>query len=162
MAISVGDRLPDATFAVMGGEGPDQKTTADIFGGKKVVLFAVPGAFTPTCSKQHLPGFVANADKIKAKGIDAIACTAVNDVFVMDAWGKSAGADGKVVMLADGSANFAKKLGLEMDLSERGLGMRSKRYAMIVENGVVKALEIEDAPGSAEKSGAEAIAKLLD
>jgi peroxiredoxin len=162
MAISVGDRLPDATFAVMGGEGPDQKTTADIFGGKKVVLFAVPGAFTPTCSKQHLPGFVANADKIKAKGIDAIACTAVNDVFVMDAWGKSAGADGKVVMLADGSANFAKKLGLEMDLSERGLGMRSKRYAMIVEDGVVKALEIEDAPGSAEKSGAEAIAKLLD
>lgn len=162
MAISVGDRLPDATFAVMGGEGPDQKTTADIFGGKKVVLFAVPGAFTPTCSKQHLPGFVTNADKIKAKGIDAIACTAVNDVFVMDAWGKSAGADGKVVMLADGSANFAKKLGLEMDLSERGLGMRSKRYAMIVEDGVVKALEIEDAPGSAEKSGAEAIAKLLD
>ena len=162
MAISVGDRLPEATFAVMGGEGPDQKTTADIFGGKKVVLFAVPGAFTPTCSKQHLPGFVANADIIKAKGIDAIACTAVNDVFVMDAWGKSAGADGKVVMLADGSANFAKKLGLEMDLSERGLGMRSKRYAMIVEDGVVKALEIEDAPGSAEKSGAEAIAKLLD
>ena len=162
MAISVGDRLPEATFAVMGGEGPDQKTTADIFGGKKVVLFAVPGAFTPTCSKQHLPGFVANADKIKAKGIDAIACTAVNDVFVMDAWGKSAGADGKVVMLADGSANFAKKLGLEMDLSERGLGMRSKRYAMIVEDGVIKALEIEDAPGSAEKSGAEAIAKLLD
>ncbi len=162
MAISVGDRLPDATFAVMGGEGPDQKTTADIFGGKKVVLFAVPGAFTPTCSKQHLPGFVENADKIKAKGIDAIACTAVNDVFVMDAWGKSAGADGKIMMLADGSANFAKKLGLEMDLSERGLGMRSKRYAMIVEDGVVKALEIEDAPGSAEKSGAEAIAKLLD
>ena len=162
MAISVGDRLPDATFAVMGGEGPDQKTTADVFGGKKVVLFAVPGAFTPTCSKQHLPGFVANADKIKAKGIDAIACTAVNDVFVMDAWGKSAGADGKIMMLADGSANFAKKLGLEMDLSERGLGMRSKRYAMIVEDGVVKALEIEDAPGSAEKSGAEAIAKLLD
>jgi peroxiredoxin len=162
MAISVGDRLPDATFAVMGGEGPDQKTTADVFGGKKVVLFAVPGAFTPTCSKQHLPGFVENADKIKSKGIDAIACTAVNDVFVMDAWGKSAGAGGKVVMLADGSADFAKKLGLEMDLSERGLGMRSKRYAMIVEDGVVKALEIEDAPGSAEKSGAEAIAKLLD
>jgi len=162
MAISVGDRLPDATFTVMGGEGPDQKTTADVFGGKKVVLFAVPGAFTPTCSKQHLPGFVENADKIKAKGIDAIACTSVNDVFVMDAWGKSAGAGGKVMMLADGSADFAKKLGLELDLSERGLGMRSKRYAMIVEDGVVKALEIEDAPGSAEKSGAHAIAKLLD
>ena len=161
MAISIGDRLPEATFTLMGGEGPDQKTTADIFGGKKVVLFAVPGAFTPTCSKQHLPGFVENADKIKAQGIDTIACISVNDVFVMDAWGKSAGADGKVMMLADGSANFAKKIGLEMDLSERGLGVHSKRYAMIVEDGVVKALEIEDAPGSAEKSGAEAIAKLL-
>ena len=161
MAISIGDRLPEATFTLMGGEGPDQKTTADIFGGKKVVLFAVPGAFTPTCSKQHLPGFVENADKIKAHGIDTIACISVNDVFVMDAWGKSAGADGKVMMLADGSANFAKKIGLEMDLSERGLGVRSKRYAMIVEDGVVKTLEIEDAPGSAEKSGAEAIAKLL-
>jgi peroxiredoxin len=162
MAISVGDRLPEATFTVMGGEGPGPKTTADIFGGKKVVLFAVPGAFTPTCSKQHLPGFVANADKIKSKGIDAIACTAVNDVFVMDAWGKSAGADGKVEMLADGSADFAKKLGLDLDLTERGLGVRSKRYAMIVEDGVVKALEIEEAPGSADKSGAEAISKLLD
>lgn len=162
MAISVGDRLPEATFTVMGGEGPDQKTTADVFGGKKVVLFAVPGAFTPTCSKQHLPGFVANADKIKGKGIDTIACTAVNDVFVMDAWGKSAGAEGKVMMLADGSADFAKKIGLEMDLTERGLGMRCKRYAMIVDDGVVKALEIEDAPGTAEKSGADAIAKLLD
>jgi peroxiredoxin len=162
MAISVGDRLPEATFTVMGGEGPDQKTTADVFGGKKVVLFAVPGAFTPTCSKQHLPGFVANADKIKGKGIDTIACTAVNDVFVMDAWGKSAGAEGKVMMLADGSADFAKKIGLEMDLTERGLGMRCKRYAMIVDDGVVKALEIEDAPGTADKSGADAIAKLLD
>ena len=161
MAISIGDRLPEATFTLMGGDGPDQKTTADIFGGKKVVLFAVPGAFTPTCSKQHLPGFVENADKIKAQGIDTIACISVNDVFVMDAWGKSAGADGKVMMLADGSANFAKKIGLEMDLSERGLGVRSKRYAMIVEDGVVKTLEIEDAPGCAEKSGAEAIAKLL-
>ena len=157
MAISVGDRLPEATFAVMGGEGPDQKTTADIFGGKKVVLFAVPGAFTPTCSKQHLPGFVANADKIKAKGIDAIACTAVNDVFVMDAWGKSAGADGKVVMLADGSANFAKKLGLEMDLSERGLGMRSKRYAMLVDNGVVTILNEEEGPGVCEVSAGETL-----
>jgi peroxiredoxin len=162
MAISVGDRLPEATFTVMAGDGPDQMTTADVFGGKKVILFAVPGAFTPTCSKQHLPGFVESADKLKAKGIDAIACTAVNDVFVMDAWGKSAGADGKVTMLADGSADFAKKLGLDMDLSERGLGVRSKRYAMIVEDGVVKSLEVEDAPGSAEKSGADAISKLLD
>ena len=162
MAISVGDRLPEATFTVMGSEGPGPKTTADVFGGKKVVLFAVPGAFTPTCSKQHLPGFIENADKIKAKGIDTIACIAVNDVFVMDAWGKSAGADHKVTMLADGSAAFAKQIGLDLDLTERGLGVRSKRYAMIVEDGVVKALEIEDAPGAADKSGADAISKLLD
>ena len=126
------------------------------------MLFAVPGAFTPTCSKQHLPGFVANADKIKAKGIDAIACTSVNDVFVLGAWSKDAGADGKVVMLADGSADFAKALGLELDMVARGLGMRSQRYAMIVEDGMVKALNVEDAPGTVEKSGADAIAALLD
>ena len=161
MAIGVGDKLPDATFTVMGGEGPGPKTTQDIFGGKKVVLFAVPGAFTPTCSKQHLPGFVANADKIKGQGIDTIACTSVNDVFVLDAWAKSSGADGKVDMLADGSAAFAKSIGLELDLGERGLGMRSQRYAMIVEDGVVKALNVEDAPGTADKSGADAISALL-
>lgn len=162
MAINVGDKLPDATFTVMGPDGPGPQTTQDVFGGKKAVLFAVPGAFTPTCSKQHLPGFVANADKIKGKGIDTIACTSVNDVFVLDAWSKDAGADGKVVMLADGSADFAKALGLELDLGARGLGMRSQRYAMIVEDGVVKALNVEDAPATAEKSGAEAIAALLD
>lgn len=162
MAIKVGDRLPDATFTVMGAEGPGPQTTAEVFGGKKVVLFAVPGAFTPTCSKQHLPGFVANADKIKAKGIDTIACTSVNDAFVLGAWSKDAGADGKVVMLADGSADFAKKIGLELDMTARGLGMRSQRYAMIVEDGVVKALNVEDAPGTADKSGADAIAALLE
>jgi len=162
MAIKVGDRLPEATFTVMGGEGPGPKTTEEVFGGKKVVLFAVPGAFTPTCSKQHLPGFVENADKIKAKGIDAIACTSVNDTFVLDAWSKQSGAEGKVMMLADGSADFAKKLGLELDLSGRGLGMRSQRYAMIVEDGVVTALNVEDAPGTADKSGAAAISALLD
>lgn len=161
MAINVGDRLPEATFTVMGAEGPGPKTTAEMFGGKKVVLFAVPGAFTPTCSKQHLPGFVTNAESIKAKGIDAIACTSVNDVFVLDAWAKSADAGDKVMMLADGSAAFAKSLGLELDLTERGLGMRSQRYAMIVEDGVVTALNVEDAPGTAEKSGADAIAALL-
>jgi peroxiredoxin len=161
MAIKVGDKLPEATFTVMGAEGPGPQTTAEVFGGKKVVLFAVPGAFTPTCSKQHLPGFVTNADKIKAQGIDTIACTSVNDAFVLGAWATSAGADGKVVMLADGSADFAKKIGLELDLSARGLGMRSQRYAMIVEDGVVKALNVEDAPGTAEKSGADAIAALL-
>lgn len=161
MAIKVGDSLPEATFTVMGAEGPGPQTTQEVFGGKKVVLFAVPGAFTPTCSKQHLPGFVANADKIKAQGVDTIACTSVNDAFVLGAWSKDADADGKVVMLADGSADFAKQLGLELDLSARGLGMRSQRYAMIVEDGVVKALNVEDAPGTADKSGAEAIAALL-
>lgn len=161
MAISVGDRLPEATFTVMGAEGPGPQTTQEVFGGKKVVLFAVPGAYTPTCSKQHLPSFVANADKIKSQGVDTIACTSVNDAFVLSAWAKDSGADGKVVMLADGSADFAKKIGLELDLSERGLGMRSQRYAMIVEDGVVKALNVEDAPGTAEKSGADAIAALL-
>jgi peroxiredoxin len=161
MAIKVGDSLPEATFTVMGAEGPGPQTTQEVFGGKKVVLFAVPGAFTPTCSKQHLPGFVANADKIKAQGVDTIACTSVNDAFVLNAWSKDASADGKVVMLADGSADFAKQLGLELDLSARGLGMRSQRYAMIVEDGVVKALNVEDAPGTADKSGADAIAALL-
>ncbi len=162
MAIGVGDRLPEATFTVMGAEGPGPQTTQEVFGGKKVVLFAVPGAFTPTCSRQHLPGFVANADKIKAKGIDTIACTSVNDTFVLDAWSKDSGAADKVVMLADGSADFAKKIGLELDMTERGLGVRSQRYAMIVEDGVVKALNVEDAPGQAEKSGADTIASLLD
>jgi peroxiredoxin len=161
MAIKVGDSLPEATFTVMGAEGPGPQTTQEVFGGKKVVLFAVPGAFTPTCSKQHLPGFVANADKIKAQGVDTIACTSVNDAFVLNAWSKDASADGKVVMLADGSADFAKQLGLELDLSARGLGMRSQRYAMIVEDGLVKALNVEDAPGTADKSGADAIAALL-
>ena len=162
MAIKVGDKLPEATFTVMGAEGPGPQTTQEVFGGKKVVLFAVPGAFTPTCSKQHLPGFVANADKIKAKGVDTIACTSVNDAFVLGAWSKDADADDKVVMLADGSADFAKAVGLELDLGERGLGMRSKRYAMIVEDGVVKSLNVEDAPATAEVSGADAIAALLE
>ncbi len=153
MAISVGDRLPEATFAVMGGEGPDQKTTADIFGGKKVVLFAVPGAFTPTCSKQHLPGFVANADMIKAKGIDAIACTAVNDVFVMAAWGKSAGAD-DIDMLADGNGEFVKALGLELDATGFGMGHRGQRFALVADDGVITHLFVEEG-GDFKVSSAE-------
>ena len=162
MAINVGDKLPEATFTVMGADGPGPQTTQDVFGGKKVILFAVPGAFTPTCSKQHLPGFVANADKIKAKGIDTIACTSVNDVFVLDAWSQDAGADGKVTMLADGSADFTKALGLELDMVARGLGVRSQRYAMIVEDGVVTSHNVEDGHGSTETSGADTIAALLD
>lgn len=161
MTIKVGDRLPTATFTVMTAEGPKPKTTDDIFKGKKVVLFAVPGAFTPTCDRNHLPGFVQNADKIKAKGVDTIAVTGVNDVFVMDAWKKSSGAEGKVEFLADGSAAFAKAIGLTIDLGERGLGTRSQRYSMVVEDGVVKSFNLEEAPGKAEASGAENLLKGL-
>ena len=159
--IKVGDRLPNATFMTMTPEGPKPKTTDELFKGKKVVLFAVPGAFTPTCHKNHLPGFLTNADTIKGKGIDTIAVTGVNDVFVMDAWKEKTGAAGKIEFLADGSAAFAKAIGLDMDLSERGLGMRSKRYAMVVDDGVVKMLNIEEAPGKADVSGAENLLKGL-
>ena len=158
--IKVGDRLPNATFTVLGEGGPQPKTTDDVFKGKKVALFAVPGAFTPTCSAAHLPGFRDNADALKAKGVDAIACVAVNDVFVMNAWGKDQKVDGKVEMLADGSGKFADALGLTVDLNERGLGVRSKRYSMLVDDGVVKSLNIEPGPGT-EVSGAEAMLKQL-
>ena len=147
MAIKVGDRLPNATFTVMTAEGPKPKTTDEIFKGKKVVLFAVPGAFTPTCHNNHLPGFVKNADAIKAKGVDTIAVTGVNDVFVMDAWKKATGGDGKIEFLADGNADFAKAIGLDRRPDRRGLGMRSQRYSMVVDDGVVKTLNVEDAPG---------------
>ena len=159
--IKVGDRLPNATFMTMTADGPKPKTTDELFKGKKVVLFAVPGAFTPTCHKNHLPGFLTNADKIKQKGIDTIAVTGVNDVFVMDAWKKATDTDGKIEFLADGSAAFAKAVGLSIDLGERGLGTRSQRYAMVVEDGVVKTLNVEDAPGKAEVSGAENLLKGL-
>jgi len=161
MAIKVGDRLPSATFMTMTADGPKPQSTDDIFKGKKVVLFAVPGAFTPTCDKNHLPGFVTNADKIKGKGIDTIAVTGVNDVFVMNAWKKASGAEGKVEFLADGSGKFAGALGLTVDLGERGLGTRSQRYCMVVEDGVVKTLNIEDAPGKADVSGADNLLKGL-
>lgn len=142
MAIQVGDTLPSVTFKVMGENGPESVSTEELFAGKKVVLFAVPGAFTPGCSATHMPGFVVNADKIKAKGVDAIVCTAVNDAFVMDAWGKSQNAE-EIIMAGDGSAEFAKAIGLELDLTERGLGVRSKRYAMIVNDGKVELLNID-------------------
>ena len=161
MAIKVGDRLPSATFMTMTADGPKPQTTDEIFKGKKVVLFAVPGAFTPTCHKNHLPGFLTNADAIKAKGIDTIAVTGVNDVFVMDAWKKNTAAEGKIEFLADGSAAFARAIGLSIDLGERGLGTRSQRYAMVVEDGVVKTLNIEEAPGKADVSGAENLLKGL-
>jgi peroxiredoxin len=159
MAIKVGDKLPNASFTVMTPDGPKPQTTDDIFKGKKVVLFAVPGAFTPTCSNNHLPGFLTNADKIKQKGIDTIAVTGVNDVFVMNAWKKATDTDGKIEFLADGSAAFANAIGLSVDLGARGLGTRSQRYAMVVEDGVVKTLNVEDQPGKAEVSGAENLLK---
>lgn len=159
--IKVGDRLPSSKFKVMTADGPAEKTTDDIFKGKKVVLFAVPGAFTPTCHRNHLPGFINNADAIKAKGVNTIAVTGVNDVFVMDAWKKSTGAEGKVEFLADGSADFAKAIGLQLDATAGGLGIRSKRYSMVVDDGVVKSLAVEEAPGKAELSGADALLKVL-
>jgi peroxiredoxin len=161
MPIKVGDRLPNSTFRVMTADGPKPKTTDEVFKGKKVVLFAVPGAFTPTCHKNHLPGFVKNAGAIKAKGVDAIAVTAVNDPFVMGAWKNASDAGDAIEFLADGSADFAKALGLELDASANGLGVRSKRYCMVVEDGVVKTLNIEDAPGKADVSGADNLLTML-
>ena len=160
MTIAVGDKIPSAKLKTMTAEGPKDISTDEIFNGKKVVLFAVPGAFTPTCSAKHLPGFVEKEAEIKGKGIDTIACLAVNDAFVMGAWGKAQNTDGKVLMLADGAAAFTKQLGLELDLSGPGMGMRSKRYAMLVDNGTVKALSVE-APGAFEVSSAEAMLKAL-
>jgi peroxiredoxin len=161
MAIKVGDRLPEAKFRVMGSEGPAVKSTGDIFKGKKVVLFAVPGAFTPTCSNNHLPGFVQNADAFRQKGIDTIAVTGVNDVFVMDAWKKASGAGSKIEFLSDGNGEFAKALDMTLDGSGFGLGTRSKRYAMLVDDGVVKKLNVEDVAGKAEVSGAENLLKQI-
>ncbi|HOV05252.1 MAG TPA: peroxiredoxin [Hyphomicrobiales bacterium] len=161
MTIKIGDRLPDATFKIMTDKGPAELTTADVFAGKKVALFAVPGAFTPTCHRNHLPGFLENFEILQDKGVDTVACIAVNDVFVMDAWGKATGADGKLLMLADGSADFTKATGLELDATAGGLGIRSKRFSMIVEDGVVKALNVEDTPGTADVSGAATLLKQL-
>jgi peroxiredoxin len=162
MAIKVGDKLPDGKFTVMGANGPEPKTTSEVFSGKKVALFAVPGAYTPTCNNNHMPGFVARIDELKAKGMDAIACTAVNDVFVLTNWAKDTGATGKIEMLADGSGDFAKAIGLDIDLSNFGLGLRSKRYAMLVDDGVVKVLNVEDSPPVADKSSAETLCSMID
>jgi peroxiredoxin len=157
MAVSVGDRLPDAKFTVMTDDGPAPKTTSEIFAGKKVALFAVPGAFTPTCHNNHLPGFLENAGAFKAKGVDEIVCTSVNDIFVLSAWAKACGADDKLTFISDGNGDFAKALGLDLDGSAMNMGIRSKRYAMLVEDGVVKTLNVEDAPGKADQSGANAL-----
>jgi len=156
MTIKVGDTIPSMKLMMATPEGPKETSTDEIFKGKKVVLFAVPGAFTPTCSNRHLPGFVENADAFRAKGVDTIACIAVNDVFVMGAWGRQQGADGKLTMLADGSGAFAKAMGLELDLVGRGMGVRSQRYALTAQDGKVMYLAIEQ-PGGFEVSKAEEI-----
>jgi len=157
MAIKVGDKVPSGNFGVMKSEGPGSMSSDQLFDGKTVVLFSVPGAFTPTCSKTHLPGFVKNAAAIQAKGVDTIACLAVNDVFVMDAWGKSSGAEGKVLMLADGNAAYTKALGLELDASGFGMGTRGQRFAMVVKDGVVDKLQVEPSAAQCTISGGESI-----
>jgi len=161
MTIAIGDSLPEVTFRVLSDEGIQDLTTKDVFAGKKVVLFAVPGAFTPTCHLKHLPGFIENAAVFKDKGIDTVACVAVNDPFVLDAWAKASGAAGKVMLLSDGNGEFTDKIGMGFDGSAIGLGTRSKRYAMVVDDGIVKVLHTEESPGVAEVSTAEAILKDL-
>jgi peroxiredoxin len=159
MTIKTGDNIPACTMKTMGDNGPADITTADIFNGKKVLLFAVPGAFTPGCSITHLPGYVVNADKIKGSGVDSIVCMSVNDAFVMDAWGKAQNAE-ELLMLADGNGDFTAALGLELDGSGFGLGSRSQRFAMIVDNGTVSHLNVEDGPG-VDVSSAETMMALL-
>ncbi len=154
MAIKVGDRLPDAAFGTMTADGPSKATTQEIFGGKTVALFAVPGAFTPTCSAKHLPGFKANTAALKAKGVDKIACVSVNDPFVMGAWGRDQGAGEDILMLADGNGDFTRAIGLTLDATGFGMGERSQRYSMLVEDGVVKQLNVEKG-GAFEVSSAE-------
>ena len=157
MTIKVGDKIPEATLFHMTDDGPAPITTAELFGGKKVVMFGVPGAFTRTCSAKHLPSFTTNADAIRAKGVDVVACLSVNDVFVMAAWGKDQNVGDKVLMLADGSGEFTGKLGLELDLTARGLGVRAKRFSMVVDDGALTQLNVDENPGEMTVSSAEAI-----
>jgi peroxiredoxin len=154
MSISVGDRIPQSNFVRATAEGPQPVDSESFFAGRRVALFSVPGAFTPTCSARHLPGFVEKADQLKAKGIDEIACTAVNDAFVMGAWSQSGEADGKVTMLADGNGDFARAVGLEMDGSKFGMGRRGQRFSMVVNDGVVEQLNVEE-PGAFNVSSAD-------
>ena len=156
MTIKVGDKIPSATLYEMGEGGPKAVSTEDLFSGKTVVLFGVPGAFTPTCSAKHLPGYIEQSAAIRAKGADEIVCMAVNDAFVMGAWGKDQNAAGKVRMVADGSGELTKKMGIELDLAPRGLGQRGRRFSMVVKDGVVKTLNLEEG-GAFEVSGAERI-----
>jgi peroxiredoxin len=154
MTITVGDRLPEATLTRMTADGPAPVSTTELFGGRTVALFAVPGAFTPTCSARHLPGYLEQADALAAKGVDEIACLSVNDAFVMGAWAKSSGAEGKITMLADGNGDFVKALGLTMDGSRFGMGLRAQRFSMLVKDGVVTELNVEE-PGAFKVSAAD-------
>lgn len=158
MTIKAGDKMPSGTLKTMTKDGPRDLTTEELFKGKTVVLFSVPGAFTPTCDAKHLPGFVQHADELKRKGVDKIVCLSVNDAFVMDAWGKQQGVGDKVLMVADGNGDFAKALGLELDLVPNGMGKRMKRFSMVVQDGVVKAINVEK-PGAFEVSNAETMLK---
>lgn len=161
MTIKVGDKVPDVTFKVLTDDGPTDMTTADVFSGKKVVVFAVPGAFTPTCNALHVPNFLGHLDDFAAKGVDTVACIAVNDMFVLNEWAKSTGALGKILFLSDGNADFTKAIGLEFDASANGLGIRSRRYAMIVDDGVVKLLNVDEVPKTVDASSAENVLAAL-
>jgi len=160
MAVKEGDKVPSAKLKVKTSDGIKDVNTDEYFKGKKVVLFALPGAFTPTCSAKHVPGFVQNHDQLKQKGVDKIACVSVNDAFVMEAWGRDQKCDSKVDMLADGNADFTKAMGLELDARGNGMGIRSRRYAMIVDDGVIKKLSVEE-PGAFDVSSAESVLKAL-
>jgi len=157
MAIKKGDQLPEGRFTVMKSDGPGSLTTGELFSGKKVVVFAVPGAFTPTCSNEHLPGYVQKADEFKKKGVDTVACMSVNDVFVMDAWSQATGAGDKVTLLADGNGDYAKALGMDFDGSGFGLGQRARRFAMVVDDGVVSEVFEEENPGELKNSDADTV-----
>jgi peroxiredoxin len=161
MTIAVGDKLPDATFKVRTPDGLKDVTTQELTAARKVILFAVPGAFTPTCHAKHMPSYLEHLDALKAKGVAEVACVAVNDAFVLDAWAKATGADGKITLLSDGNGTFTKAVGLDFDGSGFGLGIRSKRYSMLIDNGVVKALHIEESPGVMEVSGADRLLAAL-
>jgi peroxiredoxin len=160
MTIKAGDKVPEGAFTRMTGDGPKKITTDELFGGKTVVLFSVPGAFTPTCDAKHLPGFVELADEIKAKGVDTIACTAVNDVFVMNAWGKAGGVGDKILMLADGNGSYVKSLGLELDATGYGMGLRGQRFALVVKDGIATQVYVEN-PGEFKVSAASHILEQL-